>query len=1001
MKNKIVISCLFCVMIVLLSLGLSACKSNEKKQNKNIIPVTPSENSFVSEQLNVPESSKNVFSVRYSGENIFFNGYHPQTTPYNSTINMVDLKTNQTTNISFESDVSGTIHHLVTENYIYIEHDTDNQSVFTIEKLDKKTGKCITNKEADYFNKVSDMFFDEKGNICLLTYRYTELGNVTQLNIYSQELELIDIIDLNEKLKMNGQSPLSIIESDDSYYILSQSTNGIIQIYNLKKDLSVGYSTEVSDAADIFCDAVISSDGDLLVFSYDENNQKLFVDIIDSKNGNLKEMIELNDIPFYNICGSYEKYDFIYLDDDGVYGYLINNEASEKITGFDAVDITNFKSYCLNKNELSFINFEYDNPLNTIYQTDLKGNIIDKYIIDFSDEGEMLFDYCITGSGKLGYISRNNQTRQIKYYCMDEIGKTGVALPENCDLYEVMTADQSGNVCIAVTDSQKNSHHLLVFDQQLNIAKDIEIDAETINGMCYGKDGNIIISEVTSGKNIISIISSDTGEEIKEIQADNYFGIKDGCQIINGSDEYDFFYFDKTSVYGYISSTGKFKEIINTDSFEYSISNVYLRDSNTIVCLGQDMTSPEDAEFVHIYLLKKSDKPIPKKIEIRVAVLGRSDDSVKQMIKKYNKTNTNYYLDVVEYDFSEMSNFNNDIINGKQPDIMITSRYYDMTKWIRDDMTEDLKEYFSNDKDITLDKYSENIVSASESDGKINFIFPSYKINVLIGKSSDVSDETKWNVDEFISCMESDPKPDFYNVSAEKVLEKTVLSNLYGYIDFKKNECCFDNSSFIKYLDYLKKISANTEEKSDYPFREDKTTLDFIDIGGFEDFNLMEKGTIGEDSSLKGMPGIYGSSVTIDPSYMMCIFKKSEYKQESWSFIKSFLTDEYQNSLIEDQKMFPVKNSVLDAFQQKQAASNSVKYYTYGDEEIKIYGIDNETTEKITNIVKSANRIKTDDEEINKIINEETYDFFNGSKTSVEVSKNLQNRISVYLSEIN
>ena len=93
----------------------------------------------------------------------------------------------------------------------------------------------------------------------------------------------------------------------------------------------------------IFCDSVISSDGDLLVFSSEENSRKLYVDIIDSNNGKPKSMIELNDISCYNICGSYEKYDFIYSDIDGVYGYIIDKETSEIIIKSDDADMTNFR----------------------------------------------------------------------------------------------------------------------------------------------------------------------------------------------------------------------------------------------------------------------------------------------------------------------------------------------------------------------------------------------------------------------------------------------------------------------------------------------------------------------------------------------------------------------------------------------------------------------------------------------------------------------------------
>ena len=369
------------------------------------------------------------------------------------------------------------------------------------------------------------------------------------------------------------------------------------------------------------------------------------------------------------------------------------------------------------------------------------------------------------------------------------------------------------------------------------------------------------------------------------------------------------------------------------------------------------------------------------------------------MVKKYNKTSTDYYIDIVEYDFSDMSDFNADVLNGKIPDILITGSYSDMTSWIKNDLTEDLNDYFRNDNDISLDQFSQNIVSSFESGGKINFIFPSYKINGLIGKSSDVSDGVEWTVDEFISCMESDPKADFCNISSEELIEKIIMSNLYGFIDFEKNECCFDNQSFISYLDYIKKISDYTDEKYDYPFRDNNTTLDFIDIGGFTDFNLMEKGEIGETSSLKGAPGIYESCVTIEPSYMISICKKSELKSQSWEFIKLFLTDEYQDSLTESQKYFPVKISSFNSLKQKQTATDSVSYYYYKDEEVPIYGISDETSERIVSIIESAKRIKTDDEKINEIIFEEINDLLYGSLKSSEVSKKLQSRISLYLSE--
>ena len=159
------------------------------------------------------------------------------------------------------------------------------------------------------------------------------------------------------------------------------------------------------------------------------------------------------------------------------------------------------------------------------------------------------------------------------------------------------------------------------------------------------------------------------------------------------------------------------------------------------------------------------------------------DDAIKSAAVKFNKSQDKYQIMVKDYSTYDdaPTQMNNDLLAGEIPDIIDLSGI-SAEKYISKGMLLDLYTLMDKDSDIKKDDFIENVLQVMETDGKLYHISPTFGVNVLIGKTSDIGGRDKFTVQDLIDLEQSkgnDAKA-FYMRSNTSVLNMICTANYRG-----------------------------------------------------------------------------------------------------------------------------------------------------------------------------------------------------------------------------
>ena len=396
---------------------------------------------------------------------------------------------------------------------------------------------------------------------------------------------------------------------------------------------------------------------------------------------------------------------------------------------------------------------------------------------------------------------------------------------------------------------------------------------------------------------------------------------------------------------------------------------------------------------------------------------------MRRNIINFNKTNSNYRIKVKEYmsdDYnSGLTQFNNDITSGNGPDIIDISNI-DFKQYASKGVLEDLFPYMEKDG-MNKSDYLENVLKAYEVDGKLYGIISQFYVTTTVAKTSKVGDTTGWTLSEMLDFAESgNPENIFQYGSRTSIFYYCIYNNIDEFIDWEKSTCSFDSQDFVRVLEFANKFPEepdynNTEDEgTSAKLRSDKLLLMQTSLSSVQEYQMMN-GLFGEDVTYIGYPNSERKGNLIQATGgSAAINAKSKHKDGAWEFVKTIISDEYQDSLVSEHGSwgFPVKKSSLE----KQFELDSTpEYYEdengkqveqmktswgYDDFNIDIYAAKPEEVEAVRQIIASAERTSGSvNEELVNIITEETAPFFKGQKTAGETAEIIQNRISIYVKE--
>lgn len=525
--------------------------------------------------------------------------------------------------------------------------------------------------------------------------------------------------------------------------------------------------------------------------------------------------------------------------------------------------------------------------------------------------------------------------------------------------------------------------------------------------------------------------------DTKEFKPDGQeIEISDNLDVMNiykGKGDHIVYLDARDGLYG-IKSDGSSEEIINwTDSdvsSDYSRSVIPLDNGEFLVYNGSEEG-----------FLRLSQRDSSEFENTNVITLGLLYDNgvVSEYVKKFNKSHDDVRIKTINYsqynEYDEESfqltdsgenHLRMDIVSGKCPDMIVSYNNNLEVSMAGKDVFADLREMLASDSTLSEDDFMPNVIKASDINGKILSLSPTFSISTMAVKKK-YCDKENWSFEDLKKAYEKMPEDAELTEMTTRTSAFYLLRNTLGdCIDYSKGTCNFDSDIFRDVLEFCSQFkddsevmdwykNASDEELNDFfmdsqmRYKNEKSFIYDMYLGDFRDYKMAKQGTFDDDITLVGVPTEDGSGAKIQFDASYAILEDSKSKRECWEFIKSFFNDEYYES--DMSYGFP---SLKNAFEKR--AENASKPRTYTDDEGNEHEIDdyiyiNNNQVKIDPLTEDEKKfiidyVKNTDscdviftDEVDQIINECISAYFKNEKSADETIELINSKVSILLSE--
>lgn len=560
------------------------------------------------------------------------------------------------------------------------------------------------------------------------------------------------------------------------------------------------------------------------------------------------------------------------------------------------------------------------------------------------------------------------------------------------------------------------------------------IDDETIAAAGYFKKYDSAVKYV----DVNTLKPKDDVVELKKAGLSDNIGT-----LFKGNGDYKFLMSTSSALCG-VKEDGSGEEIINwldSDLGNGGVNSIIPMENGDYVIAYQDYTSDSGAV---LYRLTKRD--VSEMENTKVVTIGVMYDNpnVKSKVQDFNKSHDGVRFKLVDYskydDYDEEAEKYNssgeeqlkkDIISGNAPDMVVCQNQAIIKNLANKGLFVDLNEYLSKDSEINTDAIMPNILEACKIGGKTLSLPTAFEVQTYIIKSKNFDKDT-WTIDEMIDTYKKQPDGvSLTSLDCKEMISEMLLSSMCSCIDYEKRTCSFDSPEFKRLLDFANEFPKEDEiidwddDKSvqetfnNDNFMKEKQLIENIYLYDFDSYIGQYKGRFGkEDVKFIGCPSVGGNGGVLMLSESLAILTNSDNKDDCWELIKGFFKtpdeeDEEQNNERYYISGFPTIKSKFDKM--ADAATKKPYYfdengkkveynYSYYDmtsnKSVDVEPLTEDEKNKIVDYIMNTTTIVDNfDPEIQNIIMEEAKGFFEGEKSSEEIISNLQNRISLLLSE--
>ncbi len=373
--------------------------------------------------------------------------------------------------------------------------------------------------------------------------------------------------------------------------------------------------------------------------------------------------------------------------------------------------------------------------------------------------------------------------------------------------------------------------------------------------------------------------------------------------------------------------------------------------------------------------------------------------SLKSLIARFNKENKEYHVVLQDSGDESIQDFlaHNDmeIATGKGPDLIARDAVTDMRVLAEKGGLENLEPYLAQDG-IDMESYHrETFQSQGMENGIYSAGYAMYISNMYI-KEGFVDSNGQADIKTFLDNLESYDGQAVLGMGYDSVNILHHLfemsDNLYGMVDWDQKTCDFSGELWEQMLRVAKQYGL-TERNGQWE--------EIMNFGGIQSFQFMvfnERNAKENDMVLTGYPSENGmvQELWIDS---VAINADSAHKDGAWEFLRFLLDEENQKLLTAENLDIPVHEGVLRESVREYLEAYADTYSPTGAMIIRPE-IPEGTEEKFWECLENAKPEPYRTAQVIAIIKEEAALYFTGDKTVEEVSDVIENRVRLYLAEL-
>jgi ABC-type glycerol-3-phosphate transport system substrate-binding protein len=481
---------------------------------------------------------------------------------------------------------------------------------------------------------------------------------------------------------------------------------------------------------------------------------------------------------------------------------------------------------------------------------------------------------------------------------------------------------------------------------------------------------------------------------------------------------------DGTLLYSFDVNTGEYTTLLSwldSDINGSSVQGLAANGEDTIAVILWNFSPSMGTSYDLAVMTKTPADQIPERTILTLGALYLGDTLTDAVIN-FNRTNDTYRVTLVDYSAYNTEDdadagsdqLQRDIIAGSCPDILYLTTG-SVQKYINKGALADLTSLMEQDDSISMDDLVSGVLTSYEADGKLYAMPMGFNLDTLVGSYKLLGDRDGWTMTEMTEIAKSlvdgvEIMPWF---SQSDFLNNMVYTYMSDFVDYANATCSFDSEEFQQLLE----LCSQFPEEYDYDNAYAGDTMEEVQTGNalvYEEYMSTADEIVyfyqlysqANGFTAIGYPTSTGNGAKIYASSPVGISSKCQNQAGAWEFIKSLLSDENQLG----SWYLPVTNSALnqvleEAMEQSYYTDeygnqqSDDRTYWIGDTAYTVDPITQEQADAFVEYVNGATTVATYDSDIMDIVTEEAEAYFAGDKSAEEVTKLIQNRVSIYLGE--